>query len=100
MTHDSPAVTPLPDLILYGKPGCGLCVEAREIVEALLAERERSARPAPRLVERDITTNAEWERAFFLTIPVLDLGGRQLELATRLDPIRALLADMLDGGAA
>ena len=46
----------------------------------------------PRLVERDITTDPEWERAFFLTIPVLELGERRLELATSLARVRELLS--------
>ncbi len=83
--------TPLPDLVLYTRPGCHLCDEARAVASALLAERAASGRPIPRLVERDITTDPDWEREFLTTIPVLELGGRRLELATSPARIRRLL---------
>ena len=46
--------TPLPDLVLYARPGCGLCDEARDLLIALLGERARAGLPRPDLVERDI----------------------------------------------
>ena len=90
--HDAP----LPDLILYGRPGCHLCDEARETVEALLRQRSEAGQPTPQLVERDIETNDEWQRAWFASIPVLELGERRLVLATSPAKIRRLLADGLD----
>ena len=80
--------TPLPDLVLYGREGCQLCDDTREVVRALLAERGNHA---PRLVERDITTNDEWHRRFLTTIPVLERGDRRLELATSPARIRRFL---------
>ena len=91
------ADTPLPDLILYGRAECGLCAEARELVTALLADRRTHGLPTPNLVERDIETNDEWHRRYLSTIPVLELDGHQLELATSLARVRRLLADVLDG---
>jgi hypothetical protein len=88
---------PLPDLILYGRPGCGLCDEAREVVTALLDARARAGLKAPALVERDIRSDPAWERAFFTTIPVVELDGRRLELATSVAKISRLLSDVLDG---
>ena len=85
------AATPLPDLVLYGRDGCHLCDEARAIVTALLSERERAGLATPTLVERDITANDAWERAFLTTIPVLELGAERLELATSPAKIRRLL---------
>ena len=96
MNDAGAGVPPLPDLVLYGKPGCGLCREAREDIEALLRHRAASGLPVPHVVERDITTNEAWERAYFLAIPVLEFGGRTLELATSVAAIRALLSDVLD----
>jgi hypothetical protein len=84
----------IPDLILYSRPGCHLCDDARTAVTALLAQRAEAGRPTPHLVERDITTDPTWERAYFTTIPVVELGGRRLELATSLAKIRALLATL------
>jgi hypothetical protein len=96
-TAEAPA--PLPDLVLYGRPGCHLCDEAREILRSLLAERAATGRPAPRLLERDITTDSDLHRAFLTTIPVVELAGRRLELATSPAKLRRLLDDVLDAGS-
>ena len=82
------ATAPLPDLVLYTREGCHLCDDARDIVRALLDERGSDA---PRLVERDITTNDDWHRRFLTTIPVLEVGDRRLELATSAARIRRFL---------
>ena len=58
------------------------------------ARRGRPARPA--LVERDIETDPDWERAYFPSIPVVVLGDRRLEFATSPAKLRRLLADVLD----
>jgi hypothetical protein len=87
---------PLPDLILYGRPDCGLCDEARTLLEALLADRRARNLPVPTLVERDIDTDPAWQRAFFATIPVVELADRRLETVTSLTALRRLLADVLD----
>jgi hypothetical protein len=85
---------PTPELILYSRPGCGLCDEARDLLLDLLSERRRLGKSVPALVERDIGTNPTWDRAYFTTIPVVELGGRQVELATSLSKVRALLATL------
>jgi Glutaredoxin-like domain (DUF836) len=90
------SVTPLPDLILYGRPGCHLCDEARSMVALVLADRASRGMPVPVLVERDIEADPAWERAFFAAIPVLELGDRRLELVTSLAKIQRLLADGID----
>jgi len=88
--------SPLPDLILYGRPGCGLCDETRRDLVALLDSRRKSGLPAPNLVDRDIESDRAWERAFFASIPVVELGDRRLELATSAARVRRFLADVLD----
>lgn len=90
--HDAP----LPELILYGRPDCSLCDEARETVTALLRQRTDEGRSTPYLVERDIETDAVWHDAYFASIPVLEFGDRRIELATSQARIRRLLADVLD----
>jgi len=96
MDHDGAADGPgaLPDLVLYSRPGCHLCEDARVLLVALLAARTAAGNPAPALVERDITTSQDWERAYFLTIPVVELGDHRVELATSAIKLRALLATL------
>jgi hypothetical protein len=89
-------VNDAPPLFFYTKPGCGLCREALEMLESLLAARRSLALPVPTIVERDITTDRAWERAFFEKIPVVELGDRRLELVTSPARLRRLLADVLD----
>jgi hypothetical protein len=84
-------------IVLYTKPGCGLCDEARAILEDLLAERAAGGRPIAPLEERNILTNEAWERAFFVEIPVVEVGERRLTLATSAARLRLLLAETLDG---
>jgi hypothetical protein len=88
---------PLPDLVLYGRPDCGLCDETRDFVIGLLAARRQAGLATPALVERDIEADPDWQRAFFRSIPVLELGDRRLELATSPARVRRLLTDVLDG---
>ena len=88
------------ELHLYARAGCHLCEETRTALVQLLAEREAGGLPSPTIVERDIDTNEDWQRAFMATIPVIELRDRRLELATSPARIRRLLADVLDVPAA
>ena len=90
-------VPPLPELYLYTRAGCHLCDEARAIVQSLLEDRAARGRRTAAIRERDIETNPEWERAFFATIPVVELGGRRLELVTSPAKLRRFLDEALDG---
>ena len=94
------ADAPLPDLILYGRPGCHLCDESRDLLYALLDERRRSDLSTPTLTEIDIETDPDLQRRYFTTIPVVELGDQRLELATSPAKLRRLLSDVLDGSAA
>ncbi|HEY7523337.1 MAG TPA: glutaredoxin family protein [Candidatus Limnocylindrales bacterium] len=87
---------PLPDLVLYVRPGCELCDETRQLLHALLDERAGAARAIPTIVERDIEADDELHRRFLATIPVVEIGDRRLELATSAAKLRRLLADALD----
>jgi Glutaredoxin-like domain (DUF836) len=88
---------PLPDLILYGRPGCHLCEDAHLIIEALLARRTEAGLPVPALVDRNIEDDEAWHRRYLVTIPVLAVGARELELATSAARIGPFLAEALDG---
>lgn len=89
--------TPLPELVLYTRDGCHLCEEARAIVQGLLEDRAARGQRTASIHERDITTDPEWERQFFATIPVVEVAGRRLELATSAAKLRRFLDDVLDG---
>ena len=88
---------PLPDLVLYGRPGCHLCEEARVAVQSVLEDRASQGLPNPRVVERNIETDEAWRREYLERIPVLDLDGRRIELVVTYGKVRRLLADALDG---
>lgn len=88
---------PLPDLVLYSRAGCHLCEDTRVALDRLLADRATRGLPVPVLRELDIETDEELHRRYALTIPVIVLDGRELELATSTARIRRLLEDVLDG---
>jgi hypothetical protein len=88
--------SPIPDLVLYTRPGCHLCDEAREAIQSALEDRAVRSLPIPRVVERNIETNDEWHRQYLERIPVLELDGRRLELLVTPSKVRRMLADALD----
>jgi glutaredoxin len=57
---------------LYGKPGCHLCDDARELVERVRAEHPFELR------EVDISLDPELNREYGERIPVLELDGEEL----------------------
>ncbi|HLY15054.1 MAG TPA: glutaredoxin family protein [Candidatus Limnocylindrales bacterium] len=83
------------EIVLYARPGCHLCVEARTTVDAILAERRQAGLAAPPIVERDISTDPGLERAFFAEIPVVEVGDRRLTLAVSPRGLRRFLDDVL-----
>ena len=87
---------PLPDLLLYGRPGCHLCEQTHATLLALLSERRATGRAAPGIREVDITTDADLLRAFGTRIPVVELAERRLELVTSPVRLRRHLEDILD----
>lgn len=92
-----PPLPDLPVLVLYSRPGCGLCDDARAILRGLLERRAMAGQSVPELIERDIDADPAWQRAYFATIPVVELGDRRLETVTSAAALRRLLAEGLDG---
>ena len=89
--------TSLPDLVLYTRPGCGLCDETRGLLQALLEDRAARGARIAHLRERDIAADPASERELFDRIPVVELRGRRLELATSASRLRRFLDEGLDG---
>jgi glutaredoxin len=74
---------------LYGKPGCHLCEEAREVVEAVRAQHPFE------LEEVDITRDAALERVYRERIPVVAIDGEEaLELVIERSELEERLASM------
>jgi hypothetical protein len=96
MPSDMAATPPLPDLILYSRPGCHLCDEARVAIQSILEDRATRGRPNAWFREVDITTDPDLEREFFTTIPVVELRGERLELAISPARLRRWIGDRLD----
>ena len=87
-----PSVSPLPDLVLYARPGCALCDEAREAIRLVLADRRERGLAVPTLTERNIEADPELHRRFLERIPVVELGDQRVELVVSVGKLRRLLA--------
>ena len=89
-----PVTAPLPDLILYGRPGCHLCEDAHAILDALLVRaRGDAACPCPRSSSRNIEDDEAWHAATSSRSPWSPSGDRELELATSAAKIGRFLAE-------
>ncbi len=66
-------------VVLYSRPGCGLCDEAREVI---LAVRERVAFA---FREIDVSSDDELELAYGIRIPVVVVDGEEA-FEARVDP--------------
>ena len=79
-------------LVLYGRPDCHLCDEAREILVELIAESQDIE-----LTELNIEDDDELLRLYLERIPVIELDG---EVVGELVPDRtALRATLLNTAA-
>ena len=74
-------------LVLYGRPECHLCDEAREILEALIQKAGDLE-----LVELNIEEDDDLHGRFLERIPVIELDGRILsELVPDVQRLRSTL---------
>jgi redox-sensing transcriptional repressor len=88
-------------VVLYGREGCCLCDDAREVLERVRAEHPFE------LIERDIETDEQLLRAYLERIPVVTLDGEELfelgvdeaVLRARLARVRSMTEIELAGGA-
>ena len=81
---------PPPRVVLYSKPGCHLCDDARVVIEAVCAELGES------YDEVDITGSDDLVRRFGEEIPVTFVDGEQHDF-WRVDAARLRNALSLDG---
>jgi hypothetical protein len=72
---------------LYGKPGCCLCDDAREVIERVRAEREFELR------EVDVSLDPGLNRDYGERIPVIEVDGHE---AFELGVDAAALSERLD----
>ena len=75
------------EVVLYGRPGCHLCDEARELLAELRAEH-----PGLVLREIDIERDEELLRRYLERIPVIEVAGR---VVSELVPDRTALSAAL-----
>jgi glutaredoxin len=61
----------MPTVVLYGRPGCCLCDDARVVIERAQARRDFE------LVERDIEGDDALLRAYLERIPVITIDGAE-----------------------
>ena len=91
---------PVPDLVLYTRPGCSLCDEAREAIDLVIADRETRGLDIPIVVERNIDADPELHRQLFERIPVVEIGNQRVELVVTVGKVRRLLNEELGDEAA
>jgi Glutaredoxin-like domain (DUF836) len=87
---------PLPQILLYMRPGCHLCENTRAALQGILEGRAALGQAIATVHEIDITADPDIERRNFDVIPVVELGGRRLELAVSPAKLRRFLAEALD----
>jgi glutaredoxin len=81
----------VPEVVLYGRDGCCLCDEAREILE-----RVRVTHPFA-LVQRDIDADERLLRAYLERIPVVAIDGVEVfELFVDESELTRRLSDPLE----
>ena len=90
-----PNVAPLPDLVLYARPECSLCEEARQAIEVVIADRQARGLAIPAVIDLDIEGDPALHRALLERIPVLELGDKRVELVVSIGKVRRLLNEVL-----
>jgi hypothetical protein len=86
---------PLPNLVLYTRPGCSLCDEAREAIGLVVEHRRTRGLAIPVVVERNIDDDPDLHRRLFERIPVVELGNQRVELVVSVGKVRRLLNEAL-----
>ena len=74
-------------VVLYGKPGCHLCEEAKAEIDSLRSERDFN------LTEVDVSLDPVLHRRYGERIPVIEVNGQE---AFELGVDRIALSRLLD----
>lgn len=90
-----PSVIPVPQLLLYTRAGCHLCDEARQAIRLVADDRRDRGLVMPMVVEVDIDADADLHDRLFDRIPVVELGGRRVELVVTVGKLRRLLSEVV-----
>jgi hypothetical protein len=93
-------MAPLPDLVLYTRPRCSLCDEAREAIRLVIEDRRGRGLAVPALVERNIEDDEALHRQYLERIPVIEIGNQRAELVVSVGKVRRLLNEALGDGSA
>jgi hypothetical protein len=93
-------MSPLPDLVLYTRPRCHLCDEAREAIRLVIEDRRARGLAVPAVVERDIDADDALLRRLLERIPVVEIGNQRVELIVTVGKVRRLLNEALGDGPA
>ena len=80
-----------PLLTVYRREGCGLCDEARELLQAELESRVLRGEIVPRVREVDIDTDPDLQRRYLVRIPVFVVEGQEMDLVTSMRQVRVFL---------
>jgi hypothetical protein len=92
-------MSPLPDLVLYARPGCSLCDEAREAIRLVVEDRGARGLAAPNVVELNIEDDEALHRTLLERIPVVEIGNQRVELIVTVGKVRRLLNEALGDSA-
>ena len=88
-------MSPLPDLVLYTRPRCSLCDEAREAIRLVVEDRSSRGLAVPVVVERNIEDDEALHRLYLERIPVAEIGNQHVELIVSVGKVRRLLNEAL-----
>jgi hypothetical protein len=78
-------------LTVYRRDGCHLCDDARSLVQAVLERRATRGEFVPRVREVDIDADPQLHDRYHLRIPVLAIGGDEIEQVTSEVAVRRFL---------
>jgi hypothetical protein len=92
-------MSPPPDLVLYARPGCSLCDEAREAIGLVVEDRRARGLRVPNVVELNIEDDEDLHRRLLERIPVVEIGNQRVELIVTVGKVRRLLNEALGEGS-